>query len=228
MTSNRERLRGLYAVTPETADTASLVARSRMALEGGARLLQYRAKSMDAATALDQARRLAAECRKAGALFIVNDSVDLALAAGADGVHLGRGDVAIAAARARLPAGIVGVSCYADPESARAAAAAGADYVAIGSVHPSRTKPAAVRAPREAIAAAGRASGLPVAAIGGITPANAAALVQAGADMLAVISALFDAADVGAAARAFTRAFDRREAPSKEEMPDVRAQPRPL
>ena len=228
MASSRERLRGLYAVTPDTADTASLVARARMALEGGAGLLQYRAKGRDPAAALDQARSLAAECRRSGALFIVNDSVELALAAGADGVHLGRDDAGIAAARARLPAGIVGASCYADPEGARAAAAAGADYVAIGSVYPSRTKPAAVRAPLEAIAAAGRASGLPVAAIGGITPANAAALVHAGADMLAVISALFDAADVRAAARAFTRAFDRREAASQEDFPDVRAQPRPL
>jgi thiamine-phosphate pyrophosphorylase len=228
MASSRARLRGLYAVTPQMMDTATLVARSRMALEGGARLLQYRAKSLDPATALEQARRLAAECRHAGALFIVNDSVDLALAAQADGVHLGRDDAGIAAARARFPAGILGVSCYADPEGARAAAAAGADYVAIGSVYPSPTKPGAVRAPLDAIAAAGRASGLPVAAIGGITPATAAALVEAGADMLAVISALFDAADVRAAARAFTRTFDRREATSKEEIPDVRAQPRPL
>ena len=223
MASNRPRLRGLYAITPEAADGASLLARSRSALEGGARLLQYRAKSLGPAAALDQARALAAECRRAGAIFIVNDSVDLAIAAGADGVHLGRDDSAIAAARARLPGGIIGASCYADPESARAAAAAGADYVAIGSVHASRTKPAAVRAPLEAIAAARRASGLPVAAIGGITPENAAPLVDAGADMLAVISALFDAADVRAAARALTRAFDRREAPSNEESPDVRA-----
>ncbi|HET9470382.1 MAG TPA: thiamine phosphate synthase, partial [Usitatibacter sp.] len=155
MTSSRGRLRGLYAITPGTADTASLVARSRMALEGGARLLQYRAKAADPAAALDQARALAAECRRAGALFIVNDSIDLALAAGADGVHVGRDDAGIAAARKRLPKGIVGVSCYADPELARAAAAAGADYVAIGSVYPSRTKPGAVRAPLEAIAAAG-------------------------------------------------------------------------
>ena len=222
MTSSRGRLRGLYAITPGTADTASLVARSRMALEGGARLLQYRAKAADPAAALDQARALAAECRRAGALFIVNDSIDLALAAGADGVHVGRDDAGIAAARERLPKGIVGVSCYADPELARAAAAAGADYVAIGSVYPSRTKPGAVRAPLEAIAAAGRASGLPVAAIGGIAPANAAAVVRAGADMLAVVSALFDAPDVRAAARAITRTFEH------EEIPDVRAQPRPL
>jgi thiamine-phosphate pyrophosphorylase len=222
MTSSRARLRGLYAITPQAADAASLVARARLALEGGARLLQYRAKAADPAAALEQARSLAAECRRAGALFIVNDSIELAAAAGADGVHLGRDDAGVAAARKRLPRGIVGVSCYADPERARAAAAAGADYVAIGSVYPSRTKPAAVRAPLEAIAAAGRASGLPVAAIGGITPANAAALVRAGADMLAVISALFDAPDIRAAARALNRPFEH------EEIPDVRAQPRPL
>lgn len=221
MGSERPRLRGLYAITPETADTEGLVSRARLCLEGGARLLQYRAKSLDPALALEQARRLAAECRRAGALFLVNDSVELALAVDAAGVHLGREDMAVPAARARLPGRIVGVSCYADPEGARAAAAAGADYVAIGSVFPSSTKRSAVRAPLEAIAAARRASGLPVAAIGGITPANAPAARRAGADMLAVISALFDAADVRAAARALSRTFD-----EPEESRDVRAQPR--
>ena len=222
MASERARLRGLYAITPETADTEDLVRRARACLEGGAALLQYRAKALDATSALAQARRLAAECRAAGALFIVNDSVDLALAADAHGVHLGRDDMDVAAARSRLPPNaVIGVSCYAQPERARAARAAGADYVAIGSVFPSTTKRAATPAPLAAIAAAKSASGLPVAAIGGITALNAAQVVRAGADMLAVISAVFDAPDVRTAARSLSALFDSSEVPA-----DVRAQPR--
>ncbi|HUJ00769.1 MAG TPA: thiamine phosphate synthase, partial [Usitatibacter sp.] len=178
-------------------------------------------KSLDPALALEQARRLARECRAAGALFIVNDSVDLALAVRADGVHLGRDDMDPREARARLPGALIGVSCYAQPERARAAAAAGADYVAIGSVFPSPTKAHAVRAPLEAIERAKVEGGLPVAAIGGIGPSNAARVVQAGADMLAVISALYDAADVCAAALSISRLFHPSEGPR-----DVRAQPR--
>jgi thiamine-phosphate pyrophosphorylase len=221
MPSEAGALRGLYAITPETRDTESLVARSRLCLAGGARVLQYRAKGLDAAVALEQARRLAAECRAAGALFIVNDSIDLAEAARADGVHLGRDDADPREARRRLPRAVIGVSCYAAPERAREAALAGADYVGIGSVFASATKPSAVRAPLDAIARAKRAGGLPVAAIGGITPANAPEAVAAGADMLAVISALYDAPDVLAAARALSRLFDEYEVPR-----DVRAQPR--
>jgi thiamine-phosphate pyrophosphorylase len=220
MTSEGSRLRGLYAVTPETPDTETLVARARLCLEGGARLLQYRAKGLDRDLALAQARRLAAECRAAGALFIVNDSVELAAASGADGVHLGRDDADPASARARLPLAVIGVSCYDEPERARAAAAAGAHYVAIGSMFPSATKRSAVRAPLEAIAKAKAIGGLPVAAIGGIAPENAAAVVAAGADMVAAISALFDAPDVRAAARSLSRFYD------EKAFPDVRAQPR--
>jgi len=221
MASEDARLRGLYAITPDGADTESLLARTRLCLEGGASIVQYRAKSLAPSAALEQARRIAQECRGAGALFIVNDSPDLALAAGADGVHLGREDADLREARIRMPRGVIGVSCYADPDRARAAAAAGADYVAVGSVFPSSTKPQAVRAPLDAIARAKAASGLPVAAIGGITASNAVRVVDAGADMLAVISALYDAADVRAAARSISRLFD-----VAQRSPDVRAQPR--
>jgi len=150
---------------------------------------------------------VAALCRERGAVSIVNDSVELARAAGADGVHLGRDDGDARTARRQWPAAIIGVSCYADPSLARAAAEAGADYVGIGSVFASGTKPRAVRAPLDALRAAREASGLPVAAIGGITLANAGSAVAAGADMLAVISALFDARDIAAAARGFQSHF---------------------
>lgn len=215
------RLRGLYAITPETADTAALESGVRAALEGGAALVQYRFKSIGRELALEQARRLRALCREAGAPLVVNDSVELAIAAGADGVHLGREDGDVRAARAAMAGRILGVSCYADPALARAAAAHGADYVGIGSVFASATKPGAPRAPLERLAEARAAGGVPVAAIGGITTDNAAQAVAAGADMLAVISALFDAADVRAAARAFAGLYSRQH---DENSPDARAQ----
>lgn len=208
--ARRARLRGLYAITPQTRDTERLVELARQCLEGGAALLQYRGKQASPGLALTQARRLAALCRAHGAAFIVNDSIELALAVQADGVHLGREDEPARHARIVLPGAIIGVSCYADPQAAAAAAAAGADYVAIGSVFASSTKPAAPLAPLGAIARARAASGLPVAAIGGITPENAPAAIAAGADMVAVISAVFGAPDARAAARAFALLFDSR------------------
>lgn len=217
------RLRGLYAITPETADTARLASLARACLEGGAAALQYRAKGAAPGLGLVQARQLAQLCRAHGALFIVNDSIELALAVQADGVHLGRDDGPASEARMVLPAGLIGVSCYDDPELARAAAAAGADYVAIGSVFASSTKPGAVRAPLSAVREARTATGLPVVAIGGITHANAAEAIAAGADMVAVITAVFSAPDVRAAARGFARLFD-----SNPGHDHVRPQPRAL
>ncbi len=220
----RTRLRGLYAVTPEMQDTERLVAQVGECIAGGAALVQYRAKHLAPDRALDQARRLASACRARGVLLIVNDSVELALAADADGVHLGRDDMGLRAARAALPGKVIGVSCYDDPRLARTAAAGGADYVAIGSVFASTTKPNAARASLENLAHARAGSGLPVAAIGGITVDNAPRVLAAGADMLAVISALFDAADVRAAAHALASLF---VGPGKAS-PNVRAQQRPV
>jgi thiamine-phosphate pyrophosphorylase len=225
MTSEHARaLRGLYAVTPGTADTGKLVAQVGACLEGGAALVQYRAKDLAHDLKLEQARRLAEVCRHHGVALIVNDSVELALAAGADGVHLGRDDGDPRAARRAFPHGIVGVSCYNEIERARDAGAAGADYIGIGSVFASATKPGAVRAPLELIARARAASGLPVAAIGGITAANAPLAIAAGADMVAVIGALFEARDIAAAAKDFARLFETQHPGSH----DARAQPQPL
>jgi thiamine-phosphate pyrophosphorylase len=217
----RARLRGLYAVTPESSDTPRLVALVEAALGGGAALIQYRAKNAGEALALEQARALAAACRAAHVPLIVNDCVELALAAGADGVHLGREDVDAKRAREKFPGGIIGVSCYSDPARAREAAHAGADYVAIGSVFASSTKPSATRAPLEMLRAAKQASSLPVVAIGGITAANARRVVEAGADMVAVISAVFDSPDVRGAARDLARLFD----DNLSGTDDVRTQP---
>ena len=208
-----ERLRGLYAITdPTLAVGGSLVDAVAQALAGGARAVQYRDKGADVARRQAEAAALASLCHGAGALFIVNDDVELAVSVHADGVHLGRDDAAISAARARLgPDRLVGASCYDQFALAEAAVAAGADYVAFGSFHPSPTKPDAVRADAGLLHRARRALAVPLVAIGGITPENGAPLVAAGADMLAVIHALFGASDVRAAATAFARLFDCQE-----------------
>jgi len=193
------RLRGLYAITPPE------LSRVEDALASGALCaLQYRAKHAPPAARLREAQWLLERCRAHRVPFIVNDDVELALAVRADGVHLGREDGDLAAARARLPGRLLGASCYDRPELARRAVAAGADYVAFGSVFPSPTKPAADRAP---LALFALELGVPKVAIGGITLENAPQVLAAGADCVAVITDLFDAPDVAARARAYGRLF---------------------
>ncbi len=197
------RLKGLYVLTDERLGDG-LAGAVDAALAGGARLIQYRDKSGDAGRREAEARRLRELTRRHGAVFIVNDDPALAARVEADGVHLGRDDPHVAAARRLLGAhAVIGVSCYASLARARAVAAAGADYVAFGSVHPSPTKPDAVRAPLELFAAAKRELDVPVCAIGGITPANAGPVLAAGADMLAVVSSVLSAPDITQAVRAF-------------------------
>ena len=201
-------IEGLYAVTPEEPDTAALARRVEAAVRGGASLVQYRNKGGGDALRSEQARRIAPICRRYGARLIVNDSVALAREAQADGVHLGRDDGAVADARRLLgPSALIGVSCYDDLQRARDAARMGADYVAFGSFFASSTKPGAVRAGFDLLRQARRELDLPIVAIGGIDATNAASLVEAGADALAVVSALFDAADVEAEARRLVRIF---------------------
>lgn len=197
--------RGLYVLTLETLAGALLLERVSAALDGGAVLVQYRAKS---AADVEQARALAALCHARDVPLVVNDDPVLARAAGADGVHVGADDLACDAAREILGAGaIVGVSCYDSLERAEAAQAAGASYVAFGSFHASPTKPAAVRAPLVLLERARARLSVPIAAIGGITPDNAGPLLAAGADLLAVASAVLGTADPRAAARRFSALF---------------------
>ena len=197
-------MRGLYAITPDIADTAELARRVEQALKAGVALLQYRNKAISKDRRLLQARELAPLARGYGVPFIVNDDVDIALAVGANGAHLGQDDGDLAAARAQLSGKIVGTSCYADLDKAKAAVRAGADYVAFGSVFPSPTKPQAVRAP---LSLFGHNLGVPLCAIGGITIENAPQLVAAGASLLAVISDLFEAPDIAARAAQYRRLF---------------------
>ena len=205
----RRKPAGLYALTPDLADTAALSARTDLALSGGASAIQYRNKAASAELRLQQAASLRALCSARGAIFIVNDDVELAREVGADGVHLGRDDASVAAARARLgSAAIVGVSCYDELARAEAAIADGGDYIAFGSFYPSLVKPNAVRPSLRLIAEAkARWPGVGVVAIGGINAANATPLIAAGADAVAVISALYDAPDVLLAARELVACF---------------------
>jgi thiamine-phosphate pyrophosphorylase len=199
---------GLYAVTRETDDTAQLLREVAAALKGGASVVQYRDKSGDVARQHEQASELLALCQQYRVPFIVNDSLRLADLIGADGVHLGRDDGALREARIILGAQrIIGVSCYQSLDLALAAQAAGADYVAFGSFYPSTTKPDAPRAELALLQQASREIQLPIVAIGGIMPANAEALIDAGADAIAVINALFDAPDIEARARKFAELF---------------------
>jgi thiamine-phosphate pyrophosphorylase len=190
-------LRGLYAVTPETGE---LTHRVRQALEGGIALLQYRSKAPD----LAQLKELLRMTRAFGVPLIVNDHIELALEADADGVHLGRDDGDLAAARKKLAGKILGASCYNEPARAEAAVRAGADYIAFGSVFRSPTKPNAVHAP---LTLFGRDYRVPMAAIGGITLDNATAVIAAGADLLAVVTDLFDAPDIARRAAQYGKLF---------------------
>jgi thiamine-phosphate pyrophosphorylase len=186
------------------------------ALDGGAEMIQLREKTLPSGTLLPLAQRLRARCRAAGVPFIVNDRVDLAMAVDADGVHLGQDDLPPAAARALMKPGmILGLSTHSEAQ-ATAAQAAGADYVAVGSMFPTATKPE-FQLVGPALAARVRPLvRVPLIGIGGITPDNAGEVVAAGCDGVAVISAVCAAPDPAAAARRFVRAVDaaRRDRPS--------------
>ena len=204
------RLAGLYAVTPDLADTDELVARVEAAMIGGASAIQYRNKIANAALRHRQAEALALVARKHRVLLVINDDPALCHAVDADGVHVGREDGGVEAARSIVgPARIVGASCYDDFSLAQRAVAEGADYVAFGSFFPSTVKPGACRADVSLLRRAGTL-GVPIVAIGGINAMNVGGLVRGGADAAAVISAVFDAENVTIAARAIAAAFEQR------------------
>ncbi len=200
------RARGLYLVTPGIADTGALLAVTATVLPF-ATWLQYRSKGTDAALRRAQVQALLPACRAHGVALIVNDDWRLAAECGADGVHLGEDDGAPGEARTALgPDAIIGASCYDSLARARDAVDAGADYVAFGAFFPSRTKATTRRADTQLLRDAA-SLGVPRVAIGGITADNAPALVAAGADLLAIVGAVFHAPDPAAAARACLRAF---------------------
>jgi thiamine-phosphate pyrophosphorylase len=200
--------RGLYAVTPDDADTRALVARVTAALTGGVRVVQYRNKIASPDLRREQALAIKGACDAYGALLIINDDAELAHEIDAAGVHIGADDGDVEAARTRVGEGkLIGVSCYRSLELAQDAQDEGADYVAFGSFFASSVKPGAVRAPLDLLREAKRRLDVPVVAIGGITIDNAPQLIEAGADALAVITAVFGANDVATASRNFDALF---------------------
>lgn len=210
-TAQRPRLppRGVYAITADLElGVETLAAQVEAAIEGGAVIVQYRRKSIDRALALAEVRALQRVCAANHTRLIVNDDLELALEAGADGVHLGRDDghwEALAADPDRRL--LLGISCYADLSRAQRAAALGADYVALGSFFPSDTKPEASACPLEILREARSSLRVPIVAIGGITPENGGSLVRAGADFLAVISGIFAQPSIESAAARYASLF---------------------
>ncbi|RLJ18044.1 thiamine phosphate synthase [bacterium endosymbiont of Escarpia laminata] len=213
---NRDtRLHGLYAITDTAlAQNQNLTEQVAQALQGGACIIQYRDKSDDRPQRQNEAKTLLNLCREHQALLLINDDLELARSIGADGIHLGRDDVSLPQARALLgPEAIIGVSCYNQLELAREASRAGADYLAFGRFFPSQTKPDAVQADPELLRQASRELPQPLVAIGGITPENGGPLIDAGADMLAVIDAIFNQTDIRLAATRLTKLFQPEDLP---------------
>jgi len=208
-------VRGLYAVTPDEGDTEILVRKVAQAVRGGARLVQYRNKAAAPAIRGEQGAELLRLCRTARVPLIINDDLELSLELDADGVHLGRGDGDTTFARRALGVGkLLGVSCYDSLSLGATAQERGADYVAFGAAYETPTKPGAARAALSLYRQAKSRLRVPIVAIGGITPDNAREVFAAGADSVAVISALFDAPDIERCAREFTDVFRREPAPA--------------
>ncbi len=206
---NRLDVRLLVILDVAAAGDRSLAELARLAIAGGATMLQVRAKRVPTRTFLELVRTVLPVARPAGVPVLVNDRADVALAAGADGVHLGEEDLPIATARRILgPEALIGYST-ARVDLARAAAAESASYLGVGDVFGTTSKPDADMpiglAGLSAMVASIR---LPVVAIGGVTAENAAAAVGAGAQGVAVIRAVLAADDVAAAARALRAAVD--------------------
>ncbi|VAX07855.1 Thiamin-phosphate pyrophosphorylase [hydrothermal vent metagenome] len=203
------QITGLYAITDqELAQRDGLNHQVEAAIQGGARIIQYRDKGNNQARRISEATQLLTICRTHGVLLIINDDLELAYHIGADGIHLGRDDTAVEQARQRLgPSTIIGVSCYNELQCAHDAQAAGADYAAFGRFFASTTKPNAIQADIGLLQQARKALQIPIVAIGGITPENGSQLVQAGADMLAVIQGIFAQPDIRLACHEFSKLF---------------------
>lgn len=208
-------LAGVYALTPDDNLLPRLSALVESALQGGVKWVQYRNKIAPTALRRAEATELLRLCKAHGAKLIVNDDVWLAVEIGADGAHLGRDDLpggSLQTARDALGSRrILGVSCYDDLARAEVAVDAGADYIAFGSMFPSVTKPQATRASLDIVSEAKRRFRVPVCAIGGITTQNAAQVLDAGADMIAVLTDLFDAMDIRKQAEKFQKLFQDRK-----------------
>ena len=212
-TNKPQHLYGLYAITPcsphKPLSISQLTALVENAIQGGARIVQYREKYLAPAQRRQQARVLKTLCDHQKVYFLINDDVALAAEVQADGVHLGRDDTSLTQARQVLGKNaIIGVSCYNQLQRARDAQQQGADYAAFGRFFPSESKPEAQQAQLGLLQQARSELSIPLACIGGINADNAKLLISAGADMVAVINSVFAAPDVADAARQISKLFD--------------------
>ena len=202
------KISGLYAITPELENTWNLLDKTRQALEGGAKLIQYRNKSANRILLREQARLLLQLCREYEIPLIINDYLDLAMEIDADGLHVGQHDAAILEARDQLGCNkIIGASCYNNLDQAIRAEKEGADYVAFGAFFPSLTKPNTVSVTVNLIGEAKKKITVPIVGIGGIRLSNAAEIIQAGCAAVAVSDDLFNAPDIQDRARQFQQLF---------------------
>jgi len=190
-------LHGLYVITDQQLMPAErFCSMAEAALSAGARLIQYRDKSRDTDKRLEQAQQLRRLCNQYNALLVINDDIELTRQSEADGIHIGKDDAALSDVRRQLGADyMIGVSCYNDSELAQRAIENGADYIAFGSFFGSQIKPDAPRASTSLIAQIKSTHSTPICCIGGINRKNCGELISQGADMLAVISDVFDTAD---------------------------------
>jgi thiamine-phosphate pyrophosphorylase len=201
-------IKGLYAVTPDMADTDLLLQKVEAALQGGINMLQYRNKAANHKLQTQQARAILPLCRQYNVPLIINDSVKLCLTLDADGVHLGADDGNLAEIRSRIGKDkILGASCYNRFDLALSAQQAGASYVAFGACFASQTKPNAPVAALDLFTRAKTELNIPTVAIGGITLQNAPQVISAGANAIAVINAIFGADDVKLASQQFYKVF---------------------
>jgi thiamine-phosphate pyrophosphorylase len=204
----KQLLRGLYLVTPDWDDTQHLLSVTEQALNGGAALVQYRHKTASPELRHEQAAALLALCHRYDVPLIINDHLDLCLAINADGLHVGGTDISVATAREKIgQQKILGASCYGDLQLAKQAALEGASYLAFGGFYPSRIKKYPVTTPASILSDARRESALPRVVIGGMNYDNCQPLLAQGAEMVAVISSVYQAADPQGAARELAGLF---------------------
>jgi thiamine-phosphate pyrophosphorylase len=212
----------LYLVTPAAPPAGPLAEFLPRVLEAGVDIVQLREKHMEARALLQAAEVVRSRTAEFGALFVVNDRVDVAIAAGADGVHLGQGDLPVAEARRQAgPGMLIGLSTH-TPDEVSSAVAEGADYIGVGPVHATPTKPGRPAVGTGLVSyAAGAVPGLPFFAIGGIDAATLPAVLAAGATRVCVLRALAEATDPGPAATQLRAILDRHP----DGHPDVRPDP---
>jgi len=201
-------IKGLYAITPDLADLNTLIQKTKLAIEGGAFMVQYRSKIHDRDVKMQQCAAILRICREYDIPCIVNDDVEMCRILEADGVHLGENDDNIAEVRRILGEdSIIGSSCYDQLNRAKQAQKEGASYIAFGAVFPTPTKPNAPRATLELLREAKSEIQIPIVAIGGITMNNAHDVIETGIDAIAVITSLYESNSIKETAETFSQMF---------------------